>query len=254
MAGFARTVNLTADTLRRLAAAPRDLYPGLVASGGSVSSLVAGSTGLVGSEVLALLVDDPVVRTVHSLVRRPSGRAGDKLAEHLVDFGNLAATAVDGPVGEAYCCLGTTMRAAGSRDAFRRVDFEFVMAFARLALGLGACSLTVISSLGADPESRSFYLRTKGEVERELIALGLPSLGIVRPSLLLGQRRELRIGERAGELGLRLASPLLKGSLARYRPVHARMVARAMVDLGRRGEPGVHVLESDGIQRLGADR
>ncbi len=218
------------------------------------TALIAGATGLVGAELLDLLLADPLVARVHSLVRRPSGRANEALAEHVVDFGTLSATSLEPPVDEAYCCLGTTMRAAGSRDAFRRVDFEFVMAFARLALGLGACSLTVISSLGADPESRSFYLRTKGEVERELIALGLPSLGIVRPSLLLGQRRELRIGERAGELGLRLASPLLKGSLARYRPVHARMVARAMVDLGRRGEPGVHVLESDGIQRLGADR
>jgi uncharacterized protein YbjT (DUF2867 family) len=138
--------------------------------------------------------------------------------------------------------------------AFRRVDFEFVVAFARLALGLGAGSLTVVSSLGADPEARSFYLRTKGEVERELAALGLPSLGIVRPSLLLGQRRELRIGERAGELALRIASPLLAGSLARYRPVHARTVARAMVGLGRRGQPGVRVLESDEIQRIGAER
>jgi uncharacterized protein YbjT (DUF2867 family) len=218
------------------------------------TALIAGATGLVGAELLDLLLADPLVARVHSLVRRPSGRANEALAEHVVDFGTLSATSLEPPVDEAYCCLGTTMRAAGSRDAFRRVDFEFVMAFARLALGLGACSLTVISSLGADPESRSFYLRTKGEVERELIAFGLPSLGIVRPSLLLGQRRELRIGERAGELGLRLASPLLKGSLARYRPVHARMVARAMVDLGRRGEPGVHVLESDGIQRLGADR
>jgi len=219
------------------------------------AALIAGATGLVGGELLELLLADPAVARVRSLVRRPSGRQHAKLYEHVVDFGNLlATTALEPPVDEAYCCLGTTMRAAGSRGAFRRVDHDYVTAFARLALGLGAASLTVISSLGADPESRSFYLRTKGEVERELIALGLPSLGIVRPSLLLGQRRELRIGERAGELGLRLASPLLKGSLARYRPVHARTVARAMVGLGRRRDPGVHVLESDDIQRLGAAR
>ena len=218
------------------------------------TALIAGATGLVGAELLDLLLADPEVARVHSLVRRPSGRANDALAEQVVDFSNLAADAIAPPVDEAYCCLGTTMRAAGSRDAFRTVDFELVVAFARLALRLGAPSLTVISSLGADPKSRSFYLRTKGEVEQELIALGLPSLGIVRPSLLLGLRRELRIGERAGELGLRLASPLLKGSLARYRPVHARTVARAMVDLGRRRDPGVHVLESDDIQRLGAAR
>jgi len=216
------------------------------------TALIAGATGLVGAELLDLLLADPEVARVHSLVRRPSGRTGEALAEQVVDFSNLAAAAIAPPVDEAYCCLGTTMRAAGSRTAFRRVDHEYVTAFARLALGLGAASLTVISSLGADPESRSFYLRTKGEVERELIALAVPSLALLRPSLLLGERRELRAGERASELALRLASPLLRGALARYRPVHARAVARAMAACGRRGEPGVHVLESDAIQRLGA--
>ena len=218
------------------------------------TALVAGATGLVGAELLDLLLADPSFARVHSLVRRPSGRSHQALAEHVVDFGSLSATSLEPPVDEAYCCLGTTMRAAGSRDAFRRVDFVLVVAFARLALRLGASNLTVVSSLGADPESRSFYLRTKGDVERELIAIGLPSLGIVRPSLLLGQRRERRTGERAGELGLRLASPLLKGSLARYRPVHAHTVACAMAKLGSRREPGIHVLESDEIQRFNAER
>jgi uncharacterized protein YbjT (DUF2867 family) len=219
------------------------------------AALIAGATGLVGGELLELLVADPAIARVHSLVRRPSGRQHAKLSEHVVDFGDLVTTAALGPpVAEAYCCLGTTMRAAGSRAAFRRVDHEYVTAFARLALGLGTASLTVISSLGADPGSRSFYLRTKGEVEHELTSLGLPSLAILRPSLLLGERRELRAGERAGELALRLASPLLRGALARYRPVHARTVARAMAACGRRGGPGVHVLESDDIERVGAPR
>jgi uncharacterized protein YbjT (DUF2867 family) len=221
---------------------------------GARTALIAGATGLVGSELVELLLADPAVARVLSVVRRSSGRAGGKLAEHLVDFGNLAAAPLEPPVDEAYCCLGTTMRAAGSRDAFRRVDLEYAMAFARLAQRLGAGSLVVVSSLGADPASRSFYLRTKGEVEQELIALGLPSLGIVRPSLLLGDRRELRVGERAGEVALRLASPLLRGALAHYRPIHARTVACAMADLGRRAEPGVHVLESDEIRRFGAAR
>ena len=216
--------------------------------------LIAGATGLVGSELLDLLLADPLVARVHSLVRRPTVRTEQKLTEHLVDFGNLAAVAIGAPFAEAYCCLGTTMRAAGSREGFRRVDFDYVVAFARLALRLGAGSLTLISSLGADPESRSFYLRTKGEVERELIALGVPSLGIVRPSLLLGHRQETRWGERIGEVVLRAASPLLAGRLARYRPVHARTVARAMVHAGCTREPGVRVVESDEIQRLGAER
>jgi uncharacterized protein YbjT (DUF2867 family) len=185
-------------------------------------------------------------------VRRPSGRSGEALTEQVVDFAQLSAAGLPLKVDEAYCCLGTTMRAAGSREAFRRVDLDAVVAFGRLAAAAEARSLAVVSSVGADPSARSFYLRTKGEMERALAALGLPSLVILRPSLLLGKRRETRWGERAGELGLRLASPLLKGSLARYRPVHVRAVARAMIAASRRATPGVRVVESDEIPRLAA--
>jgi uncharacterized protein YbjT (DUF2867 family) len=216
------------------------------------TALIAGASGLVGGELMELLLADPIVGRVHSLVRRPSGRSGEALAEQVVDFGNLVAAAVPPPVDEAYCCLGTTMRTAGSPEAFRQVDLDAAVAFGRLAADAGARSFAVVSSVGADPSARSFYLRTKGEMERALAALGLPSLIILRPSLLLGERRETRWGERAGELGLRLASPLLKGSLARYRPVHARAVARAMIATVRRAVPGVRVVESDAIPRLAA--
>jgi len=216
------------------------------------TALIAGASGLIGGELLDLLLADPAVVRVHSLVRRPSGRTNTALAEHVADFGNLAAAAVPPPVDEAYGCLGTTMRTAGSREAFRRVDHDAVVAFGRLAAAAGARSLAVVSSVGAGASARSFYLRTKGEMERDLAALGLPSLVILRPSLLLGERRETRWGERAGELGLRLASPLLKGSLARYRPVHAHAVARAMIAAVRRAVPGVRVVESDEIPPLAA--
>ena len=216
------------------------------------TALISGASGLVGGELLEALLSDSSVVRVDSLVRRPSGRSSDTLAEHVVDFGNLSAAALALKVDEAYCCLGTTMRTAGSREAFRQVDLDAVVAFSRLAAAAGARSLAVVSSVGADPSARSFYLRTKGEMERELAALGLSSLVILRPSLLLGERRETRWGERAGELGLRLASPLLRGSLARYRPVHARAVARAMIAASRRAVPGVRVVESDEIPRTAA--
>lgn len=216
------------------------------------TALIAGASGLVGTELLEALLADPTVVRVHSLVRRPSGRSGEALAEQVVDFANLSAAALALKVDEAYCCLGTTMQAAGSREAFRQVDLDAVVAFGRLAADAGARSFAVVSSVGADPAARSFYLRTKGEMERELRALRLPSLVILRPSLLLGERRKTRWGERAGELGLRLASPLLKGSLARYRPVHARAVARAMIAASRRSVPEVRVVESDEIPTLAA--
>jgi uncharacterized protein YbjT (DUF2867 family) len=216
------------------------------------TALIAGASGLVGAELLEALLADPTVVRVHSLVRRPSGRTNEALAEQVVDFGKLAAAALPPAADEAYCCLGTTMRAAGSREAFRQVDLDAVVAFGRLAAAAGTRSLAVVSSVGADPSARSFYLRIKGEMEGELAALALPSLVILRPSLLLGDRRETRWGERAGELGLRLASPFLRGSLARYRPVHARTVAGAMIAASRRAAPGVRVVESNEIPRLAA--
>lgn len=220
--------------------------------------LVAGSTGLVGSELLALLLDDDGVRTVCSLVRRRSGRSHPRLVEHVADFddlsdhGDLAELDVPDRIHEVYCCLGTTMHAAGSRDAFRRVDHDYVVGLGRLAAAAGALSFALVSSVGADPAARSFYLRVKGETERDLRALGLPHLVVLRPSLLLGDRRETRWGERLAEVTLRLASPLLVGSLARYRPVHARTVARAMVAASRPREPGPTVLEGREIRELAA--
>lgn len=214
---------------------------------------MAGATGLVGSELLALLLADPTVGRVHSLTRRASGIEHPAVAEHAVDFDRLPEAPELPPADEAYCCLGTTMRAAGSRDAFRRVDHDYVVALGRRAVTAGARSFAVVSSVGADPSARSFYLRTKGQVEGDLEALGLPRLVILRPSLLLGDRPELRVGERVGEVALRIAGPVLIGSLARYRPVHARAVARAMVRASRESGPGVRVVESPEIGRLGSD-
>jgi uncharacterized protein YbjT (DUF2867 family) len=219
--------------------------------GHTLTTMVAGSTGLVGSELLQLLLEDPAVGRVHSLVRRATGREHPALVEHVIDFDRLPGVAMPSSVDEVYCCLGTTMRAAGSRAAFRRVDHDHVVALGRLAAAAGARSLAVVSSVGADPSARSFYLRTKGETERDLEALGLPLLVILRPSLLLGPRREFRIGEWVGGVAFRVVGPLLRGSLARYRPIHAHTVARAMVGASREAEPGVRVLESPEIRRLG---
>lgn len=219
----------------------------------TLTTMIAGSTGLVGSELLELLLGDRSVVRVHSLVRRATGREHGALVEHVIDFDRLADGVLPAPVDEVYCCLGTTMRAAGSRDAFRRVDHDYVVALGRRAVTAGARSFAVVSSVGADPSARSFYLRTKGQVEGDLEALGLPRLVILRPSLLLGDRPELRVGERVGEVALRIAGPVLIGSLARYRPVHARAVARAMVRASRESGPGVRVVESPEIGRLGSD-
>ena len=213
---------------------------------------LAGATGLVGGEVLELLLCDPDVEKVITLGRRPTGRQHPRLVELVAAIDDLEAAPVPSPVDAVLCCLGTTMRDAGSRDAFRRVDLDGPVALARLARRKRAPCFAMISSIGADRRARSFYLRTKGEAEQAVAALGIPSVVILRPSLLLGERQESRPLERLSGVTLRLLKPLLAGPLRRWRPVHARTVARAMIATA--GDPpatGTIVLESEAISGLG---
>jgi len=215
------------------------------------SALVAGATGLVGRELMALLAADGRWSDVHALVRKPLAAgawpesAKATLHEHVVDFAHLARTRLAGQVDDAFVCLGTTIRTAGTREAFRAVDFDYVVATARLAQRRGARRLAVVSAMGADAGSRVFYNRVKGEVEAALIGLALDSLTLVRPSLLAGERSERRPAE---QLALRVAAPIGALLPRRYRPVPAAAVARCMIDAVFRGAPGVRVVESDRIQ------
>jgi uncharacterized protein YbjT (DUF2867 family) len=219
---------------------------------GTRRALIAGATGLVGSRLLGLLLDEPAYAEVHALLRRPlpdalrpAGDRSSRLAEHVVDFERLGRDATLAAVDDVYLCLGTTIRAAGSQQAFRRVDFDAVVGVARLALRAGASRCVAISALGADSGSPVFYNRVKGETEAALAGLGYPSLTIVRPSLLDGDRAESRPGER---IALALARPVARLIPGRWRPVPAIAVARCMLDAGLRGEPGLRTLESDRIQ------
>lgn len=209
-------------------------------------AIVAGATGLVGREVVKLLLDDPDVISVVALTRQPLGIPHPKLSEALIAFEHLedfASPAVD----DYFCCLGTTIGKAGSREAFRRVDFEYPVAIARMALAAGATRCFFISSAGADPTSRVFYLRTKGELEVELSRLPFATVVAFRPSLLDGDRAEFRPGER---LALALLRPLARVVPAKLRPIGAAVVARAMVTAARADEAGRYVVESDAIRRL----
>jgi len=214
--------------------------------------LVTGATGLVGGELVDLAVADGRVARVVTVGRRVSGRTDDKLEEVVAGLDGLAAADVAVPVDAVACCLGTTMRRAGSRDAFRAVDLEGAVATGRLGRRLGATAFALVSSIGADPVARSFYLRTKGEAERAVQELGYERTVILRPSLLEGERDEVRFGERVGGTVLGLVSPLLVGGLRRWRPVAARTVARAILEaVCDPGSFGVRVLESEAIAELG---
>jgi len=214
-------------------------------------ALVAGGSGLVGAQLLPLLLEASEYGRVHALSRRPLALTHPRLANRVMRFdvpleGQLKGLACH----DAFCCLGTTLRAAGSQPAFRAIDHDLVLAFARVARAAGAVRLVVVSSIGADPQSRSFYLRVKGETERDLEALRLPALDILQPSLLLGMRREWRGTELAAQAAMWALGPLLFGSFARYRAIEAGIVAGAMRGAARTARRGVNRYTYRELRRL----
>ncbi len=219
-------------------------------SGDGRSALLVGATGLVGGHVLEALLADPGYGRVRVLARRPTGRSRPKLEERVLDFDRLAERADDVAGDDVFCCLGTTLRTAGSREAFRRVDFDYVARVAGLAAANGARRFLLVSAAGADAGSRVFYNRVKGEAERAVRALPFATVVLLRPSLLLGDRTEHRRWEEAAKRVMPALGPLFVGPLRRWRPVQARDVAAAMVRLAASAAPGVRVVESEEIPAL----
>jgi uncharacterized protein YbjT (DUF2867 family) len=209
-------------------------------------ALLVGATGLVGTQVLQLLLQDPAYAEVHVLARRATGLAHPRLVERAVDFARLDAAAMPA-VDDVFCCLGTTIKAAGSQQKFRAVDYAAVLGVARLALAAGAQQFLLVTAMGANPSSRVFYNRVKGEIEDVVGKLGYRAVGIFRPSFLAGERKESRAGEQVALAALKRLPFLLP---KKYRPVADVAVARAMIAAAKRGQPGIHVVESDEIQRF----
>lgn len=217
--------------------------------------LLAGATGLVGREVLRLALAARV--DVHALVRRPAPQpaangpvpALANLHWHTVDYTHLGALP---PAHEAVCALGTTQAVAGSEAAFRAVDHDAVLAFARAARQAGVKRFAVVSALGADPRSRNLYSRVKGETEQALQALDFPVLLVVRPSLLAGDRASL--GQPARPLerwALAAAGPISRLLPAAWRPIEAATVARAVLRALPASAPGTRILASAELHPLG---
>jgi uncharacterized protein YbjT (DUF2867 family) len=204
--------------------------------------------------VVAELADSPDFAAIVAPLRRPAdlGIADARLRTPVVAFGRLSDDAEALTADQVFVCLGTTMKKAGSRQAFRAVDHDAVLEAARVAVAGGARDVFLVSSLGADPAARGFYLRVKGETEAALAELPLRSLHVFRPSILTGARAESRPAERAGIIVAGLLSPLMTGPLRRYRPIPAALVARAMVRIARNPGEGRFVHESEEIAALGA--
>lgn len=211
-----------------------------------MNAIVAGGTGLVGGALLRLLANDARYQRVTSLVRRETPLPPGVIAQ-LTDFDRLDELAVT-DVDDAFCCLGTTRRDAGSDAAFRRVDLDYVVAFARLAKRGGAQRFVLVSSVGASSRSPLLYSRTKGESEAAVAAIGFKTVVIVRPSFLLGARATQRQGETAAIAVGQLIRPLLIGPLRRYAPVEAEAVARTLVRSAATTPAGVTIVESSSIR------
>jgi uncharacterized protein YbjT (DUF2867 family) len=203
------------------------------------TAVVAGATGLVGRHLVAMLDAATDYARVIALTRRPTPKVSDKVTSRTVDFDRPERALADlfgtGALPlDVFCALGTTIKTAGSKEAFRRVDFDYVLNLARWAHSVRARRVIIVSALGADAASGSFYNRVKGEMEDAVRALGLPSVVMLRPSLLVGERSEFRPGER---LALAITAPLRSLLPARVRPVLAEDVAATMLAAARERAP-----------------
>jgi uncharacterized protein YbjT (DUF2867 family) len=209
-----------------------------------ITAAVAGASGLVGGFVLKLLLADPEIARVVAPSRRPLAPHPKLLNPAIVG----AAWPELPPLDEAYGCLGTTRRAAGSDEAFRAVDLDLTFTFARAAKAAKARRFGLVSSIGADARSRFLYPRTKGAAEAAVSGLGFENVAIVRPSFLVGERAESRPGEKALVLAFQILEPFLAGPLRRFRAVRAETVAASLVGALRGRVPGTLILESDALR------
>jgi uncharacterized protein YbjT (DUF2867 family) len=221
------------------------------------TALLAGGSGLVGGYLVDQLLSDARYRRVIAIGRRPLSSAhasNAKLQDVQLDLKDLRDAPAEAQVDDVFCALGTTIKKAGSAKAFREVDFHFVLNAARWGLERGAKRLFVVSALGADPRSRIFYSRVKGEMEQALTMLTFEAVHVFRPSLILGHRRESRPAERMMQIAAPLLRPLLLGPLRPYQPVEAGRIAQAMVREAAGDKSGFFFYEWDGRDFKGLER
>ena len=205
---------------------------------------VLGGTGLVGSNLLSLLINDRYYSVINVITRKKIPLQADIATQYIADFNNLESVSHAFAVDDVYCCLGTTMKIAGSKEAFKQVDYDYVVKAARIAYEQGAKQFLVISAVGAHPRSLFFYNRIKGEMERSVVAIPFEVVHIFRPSLLLGKRNEKRFLE---DIAQHCAKPLqyiFKGPLRKYAPVQAKHVAYSMLQAAKAQLQGIYIHEA----------
>ncbi|MCF8422764.1 MAG: NAD(P)H-binding protein [Bacteroidia bacterium] len=209
------------------------------------TAIILGATGLTGTELVKQLLNDDYYKKVVLFSRKSTNINHCKLTEYITDFDQLHKIKhlIIGDI--VFCCLGTTIKAAGSKTAFREVDFKYISDFAEFAKQNGLNQFYLQSSVGADSKSKNFYLKTKGETENAIRKLDFESFTIFRPSMLLGNRIEFRFGETLGKLVMQFFSFLFVGRLKLYKAIDAKQVAKAMIYESKLNKVGNFVFEND---------
>lgn len=216
------------------------------------TALLVGASGMVGRFCLARLLASEHYTQVIVLARSSLGIEHAKLVEHLVDFEQLDEHKERFIAEDVFCCLGTTLKTAGSTAAFRKVDLDYPLAVATLAKSQGAKRMFLLTALSSTEKSMFFYNRVKGEVQRKIAELGFDTYHIFQPSMLLGKRRasDKRFGERFAQALFKVVDPLLVGSWRKYRGIEAQAVGEVMVKIAEQAPDGVCYIESDEIQQI----
>lgn len=199
------------------------------------SALVVGATGLVGSSLVKLLCESEEYAAVNVLSRRPLDFTHPKLVVKLCEFDQIADKDIEF-AHEVFCCLGTTMKKAGSKQQFEKVDFEYPLTIAAIAKNRGVGHFIVISAMGANEKALAYYSQVKGKLEEELIKMDFPRLSIVRPSLITGDRQEFRLGETIGDKVLKVLNPILVGPMKKMHSIPATQIALAMKVIALHGK------------------
>ena len=213
------------------------------------SILLIGATGLIGQAVLALFAVKENNFEIRALTRRDHVSFDSKknIVRHIVDFDRLEDFK-ENIIGDILvCALGTTIRKAGTKEKFYQVDHDYPLTLAKLAIENGARKMILVSSVGADPKARNYYLQTKGRLEKDLEALPFEELHILRPSLLMGKREEFRPAE---EIAKKIARVTTFFTPAKYKPIYAQQLAAAAYAVARQGEKGTHVYEGKRLRAL----
>ena len=216
----------------------------------SKTAVIIGSTGLTGSYLVQNLLNSTEYEKIISFVRKSTDILHPKLVEYIIDFDNPDSykNLIEGD--DFFCCMGTTIKKAGSQKVFRKIDLTYPVKFAQLASNAGMKQYLIITAIGANAESGNFYMRTKGECEKQLRDIAIPSVSVFRPSLLLGNRQEFRLKEKLSEYLMKIVSAFFVGKLKKYKAIEAKKVAFAMYAVAQQHTRGYSVYESDKISAI----